>query len=58
MKNCTNKNQCCDEEQCYCNTTFSNLKEAEDFYFENHAKNNEDEAGLEKWLESVEILES
>lgn len=30
---------------------FKTLKEAENFYFEKFAKNNEDEYGLERWLE-------
>jgi hypothetical protein len=35
---------------------FASLEEAESYYWEKVAKNNEDEAGLERWLETVEIL--
>lgn len=34
---------------------FKNLSLAEVYYYENLAKNNEDEAGLERWLEQQEI---
>ena len=35
---------------------FKNLKEAEDYYFANFAKNNEDESGLERWLETEDMI--
>lgn len=37
--------------------SFKSLFEAEDYYFEHLAKNNEDYKGLEYWLENVAIIE-
>ena len=36
---------------------FKTLEEAENYYWANLAKHNEDEEGLERWLEDVTIKE-
>ncbi len=37
-------------------TRFNSMQEAEDFYFTNLAQNNEDFAGLERWLSREDVI--